>query len=429
MMDIKFIRDHVDLMKDTVKKKAIKMDIDQLLAVDDQRRALITKQEALRAQQNAASDSIVKAAGAEKSALISGMKDISNQVTALKDQLMSVEQEFHLLMLKVPQIPLEDTPVGDETANKVVRTVGEPPKFSFAAKDHLEIAAGLDGIDVERGVKLMGTRGYILKNHVARLEMALVSYALDFLRERGFSQLAVPVLAKSRFFEGTGHFPFAEQETFKVLDQRNDEDSQLYLIGTSEVPLCGYHADEVLEKTVLPLRYTAATNCFRTEVGSYGRDTRGLYRVKQFTKVEQVLLCENNLETSTKLLADILANAEAFIQSLELPYRVLRIATGDMGAGKVEMYDIESWMPSREKYGETHSASNLGDWQARRSNLRYQDGKQKVFCHTLNNTLMASPRLLIPLLENHQREDGSVYLPPVLRSYLGGIDSLRPRQS
>lgn len=428
MLDIRFIRDNVDLMKETVQKKMIKLDIDELLSVDDKRRELISKQEALRAKQNAANESIAQASGEQKKTLIAGMKEIAEQVSSIKDELNSVEQTFHALMLKVPQIPLADTPVGDESANTVVRSHGEAPTFDFEPKDHLAIAEALDGIDVERGVKLMGTRGYILKNDVARLEMALANYALDFLRERGFTQLAVPVIAKARFFEGTGHFPFAEQETFKVLDQRNDEDSQLYLIGTSEVPLCGYHADEILDASSLPLRYTAATNCFRTEVGSYGRDTRGLYRVKQFTKVEQVILCENNLETSTQLLKEIVANAETFIQSLEIPYRVLRIATGDMGAGKVEMYDIESWMPSRCKYGETHSASNLGDWQARRSNLRYQAGKEKKYCHTLNNTLMASPRLLIPLLENHQRADGSVYLPKALRPYMGGMDSLKPRQ-
>lgn len=429
MLDIKFIRENVDLMKETVAKKAIKLDIDQLLAVDDKRRTLIKEQETLRAQQNAANESIAKAQGEEKKGKINSMKAIAEKVSQLTKELSTVEQEFHVLMLKVPQIPLPDTPVGDESANQVVRTVGAPPTFPFPAKDHLEIAHGLDGIDIERGVKLMGTRGYILKNDVARLELALMMYALDFLREKGFTQLSLPVLAKARFFEGTGHFPFAEQETFKVMDQRNDEDSLLYLIGTSEVPMCGYHADEILDKSQLPLRYTASTNCFRTEVGSYGRDTKGLYRVKQFTKVEQVILCENNLETSTNLLKEIVANAEAFIQSLEIPYRVLRIATGDMGAGKVEMYDIESWMPSRNKYGETHSASNLGDWQARRSNLRYADGKTKQYCHTLNNTLMASPRLLIPMLENHQREDGSVYVPPALRPYLGGKEFLTPRNA
>jgi len=428
MLDIKFIRENLEIVKDAAEKKRISIDLDHVLALDEKRRQLIHDHDTLKAQQNEASEAIAKAKGEEKQMLVAKMKDVAQRAHALKDERQAIEDEYQTLLLQVPQIPDASAPVGDESANQVVRTHGDIPQFSFPVKDHIQLGKELDIIDIERGVKLMGTRGYVLKNEGAWLEQALIQYALDFLRQRGFVQIAPPVLAQGRFLEGTGHFPFARQETFKVLDQRDDEQARLYLIGTSEVPLCGYHADEILEKARLPLKYMAVTNCFRTEVGSYGKDTHGLYRVKQFVKVEQVVLAENDAAGSNELLEMLMKNAEEFVQSLELPYRVLEIATGDMGAGKVKMYDIETYMPSREAYGETHSASNLGDWQARRLQIRYDDDGQKRFCHTLNNTLMASPRLLIPLLELNQQADGSVRIPQALQPYMDGLESIKPRQ-
>lgn len=429
MLDIKFIREHADLVKDAVKKKGIQVDIERLLELDTKRRELLQKQEQLRATQNSANERIAKAAGDEKKALIAEMKTVSDSITAMKDQLASIEHDYRDLMLRVPQIPAAHVQVGDETENKVIKTVGEPKSFDFEIRDHIQLGKDLDLIDVERGVKLMGTRGYTLKNEAAQMELALAMYALAFLRERGFTQIAPPVFVQGRFLEGTGHFPFAQQEVFKVLDQKMDEgEPRLFLSGTSEVPLTGLHADEILEAATLPRRYMALTNCFRTEVGSYGKDTHGLYRVKQFMKVEQVIIAKHDEQASSDLLREILKNAEDFLASLELPYRVLQIATGDMGAGKVEMFDVETWMPSRGKYGETHSASNLGDWQARRLNIRYKDGGKNIICDTLNNTLMASPRLLIPLLEYHQQKDGSIYIPQALRPYMNGQAHIGPKQ-
>ncbi len=421
MLDSKFIRENVDLVKTAIKNKQIDLNLDELLQIDEKRRELITQHEEFRAQQNQASDKIAQASPDEKKTLVAEMKTISDQAHAIKDELGAVEARFNELMLLVPQIPVEEAPIGGEEANTVIKTVGEPTQFSFEPKDHIELGTALDIIDIERGVKLMGTRGYVLKNEAAQLQRALVNYALDFLTERGFTQLDMPVMAKREHFEGSGHFPFAEDETFKIYDQRKDLDEPpLYLIGTSEVTLLGYHSNEFLDIDKLPLKYCAMTNCFRTEVGSYGKDTKGLYRIKQFTKVEQVIFMKADEKAGREMLREILKNAEDFLASLELPYRVLQIATGDMGAGKKEMFDIECWMPSRQSYGETHSASYLGDWQARRSNIRYKDGDEKQYCHTLNNTLIASPRILIPLLENHQKEDGSISIPQALRAYMNG---------
>lgn len=429
MLDIKFIREHVDLVKEAARKKRITIDIDRLLELDAKRRELMHTQEQARAVQNNANQSIAKAKGDEKKALIAEMKQVSDKIAKSKEELASLESEYRDLLLRTPQIPASHVQEGDESANAVVKTVGEPKAFDFEIKDHIQLGKELDMIDVERGVKIMGTRGYVLKNEAAQLEFALAAYALDFLRERGFTQVAPPVFAQARFLEGTGHFPFAQQEVFKVLDQKMEEgEPRLYLAGTSEVPLTGLHADEILDLKGLPRRYMAMTNCFRTEVGSYGRDTHGLYRVKQFVKVEQVIIAPHDDKGSSELLREILKNAEDFLASLELPYRVLQIASGDMGAGKVEMFDVETWMPSRNKYGETHSASNLGDWQARRLNIRYKDGEKTIVCDTLNNTLMASPRLLIPLLEYHQQKDGSIYIPQALRPYMRGLSHIGPKK-
>jgi seryl-tRNA synthetase len=420
MLDIKFIRENSDIVKQAITDKQIELDLDAFLGIDQQRREFLQQHESLRAQQNEASDKIASASNEEKQQIIADMKVVADKAHEIKDKLQQIESEFNKLMLLIPQIPISDAPRGGEEANKVTKEVGAPTVFDFEAKDHIQLGESLDMIDIERGVKLMGTRGYILKNEGARLQRALMSYALDFLMERGFTQLVTPVLAKKEFFTGTGHFPFAEDETFRVFDQRKDQtEAPLYLVGTSEIPLCGYHAGETLLMADLPVQYTAETNCFRTEVGSYGKDTAGLYRIKQFTKVEQVVLMKADEQKGREALQLILKNAEDFLTSLEIPYRLLQIATGDMGAGKVEMYDIESWMPSRDAYGETHSASYLGDWQARRLNIKYEDADgKKQFVHTLNNTLVASPRILIPLLENHQRADGSINIPQALRPYM-----------
>lgn len=429
MLDIKFIREQKELVEKAITDKGIDLNLSELLDIDEKRRELLQKHEALRAEQNAASDKIASATPDQKQQLIQEMKSVADKAHTIKDDLQRVEASFRQLMLLVPQIPVPDAPIGGEEANTVIKTVGDLPNFNFEPKDHIALAESLDLVDIERGVKLMGTRGYVLKNEGAQLQRALMNYALDFLMSKGFTQLATPVLARKEFFEGTGHFPFAQDETFRVYDQRTDqEEPPLYLVGTSEITLCGYHSGEILDKNELPVKLCAETSCFRTEVGSYGKDTHGLYRIKQFSKVEQVILMKADQEQGRAVLREILTNAEEFLSSLEIPYRILQIATGDMGAGKVEMFDIESWMPSRESYGETHSASYLGDWQARRLNIRYEDEQgEKQFVHTLNNTLVASPRILIPLLENHQRPDGSIHIPDVLQPYMGGKSEIKPQ--
>ncbi|HEX9664797.1 MAG TPA: serine--tRNA ligase [Patescibacteria group bacterium] len=422
MLDIKFIRDNQKLVQENAGNKGIKIDIKKLLKLDDQRRKLITKIEKLNSQKNQANQEIAKAKGADKAKKIKMMKKVADKISQLNPELSQVEKDYYDQMSLVPQIVDKKTPVDPEgKKSKIERRVGNVPHFNFKQKDHLELGRLLDIIDLERGVRVMGTRGYFLKNEGALLENAVLNYALDFLRERKFVQLSVPVLADEKYFIGTGYFPFMRSETFVA----QDKDREFYLIGSAEVPLCGYYAGEILREEDLPVRLMALSPCFRTEVGSYGQDTKGLYRLKQFYKVEQVVLCENDDQESKKMFDEILGNAEDFMQSLELPYQLSRLSTGEMGAGQVEKFDIETWMPSRASYSETHSCSRFGDWQARRLNIRYKTraGENK-FVHTLNNTLIATPRILIPLLEINQQAGGTVDIPQILRKYMSGLSKI-----
>lgn len=425
MLDIKFIRENVDLIKQNNKNKGYKIDVDHLLELDKRRRELLQETETLRAEQKSHNEEISKAAPAAKKTLTTKMKTLSAKIDAFKPELTKVEAEFDQLMLLMPQIADGETPIGkDSDDNVVVFKHGEPTKFSFKPKSHIELVKDLDIVDFERGVKVMGYRGYYLKNDGARLEMALLQYGLDFIRKKGFQIMSVPVLAPEKAFYGTGHLPFGGDEIFKVYER----DQHTYnLVGSSEVTLCAYHMDEILPESALPTKMSAWSPCFRTEVGSYGKDAKGLYRIKQFYKVEQVVLCKADLKEGKRMLKEILTNSEDFLKSLNLPYQIIRNCTGDMGAGKIEMYDIETWMPSREGYGETHSCSYLGDWQARRLKIRYKNSEGKTqFVHTLNNTLVASPRILIPLLEINQQKDCSVKIPEVLRPYMGGQEVISP---
>ncbi len=428
MLDIKFIRENPGLVKKNAVNKGYKnVDIGGLLKTDDKRRELMQKIEELERQQNVANDGIAKAAPAEKKKLISGMKKIADEVATLRPTLVKIEAEFEQLMYQVPQIAADDTPLGKDSAdNKIEYKHGDIPKFPFKPKSHMELAKSLDIVDFDRGVKVMGYRGYFLKNEGARLEMALLQYGLDFIRERGFDLMSVPLLVPDKFFYGAGYLPWGRDEIFKV----QERDQHTYnLIGSSEIPLCAYFADEILQEKDLPKKMSAWSPCFRTEVGSYGKDAKGLYRIKNFYKVEQVVLCKADPAEGKRLIKEILKNSEDFLKSLNLPYQVIRNCTGDMGAGKVEMYDIETWMPSREGYGETHSCSYLGDFQARRLKIRYKDAKGKTqVAHTLNNTLIASPRILIPILELNQQEDGSVLVPEALHPYMAGTYVIKPKK-
>ncbi|TSC56972.1 MAG: seryl-tRNA synthetase [Parcubacteria group bacterium Gr01-1014_18] len=416
MLDIKFIKQNVDLVRKTIQDKRTNVDLDALLALEAERGKIMLELDALRARKNNANKEIVQADPEAKKKILEDMKHVSDQISLLEETFKSVDAKFAEQMWRVPLPPYSGAIIGTEADNKVLYKKGEIPQFDFTPKDHMELAKDLDLVDFEAGVKLMGNRGYFLKNQAAVLEFALISYALEFLRNKGYTQFSVPVLAQERFFYGTGHLPFGGDEIWKANDKHND----FGLIGTAEIALCGYFADQVVEEKDLPIRTMAFSPCFRTEVGSYGKDAKGLYRVKQFYKVEQVVLCKNDVDFALKMFEEVLANAEEFLQSLELPYQVLELATGDMGPGKYKMYDIETYMPSRAKYGETHSCSLLLDWQARRSNIKFKNGEGKrEYVYMLNNTLVASPRILIPILELNQQKDGSIKIPKVLQKYCG----------
>jgi seryl-tRNA synthetase len=334
-----------------------------------------------------------------------------------------VDRLFRELMLYVPAVPLEDVPLGENDVDNVeIRRVGEIPAFAFRIRDHVELGELHGMIDIPRGVKVAGSRMYFLRGKGVDLHRAVIQLALDVLKRKGFTPMVVPVLVRETAMTGTGYFPLGREETYWV-----NGEPPLFLVGTSEVPLVSYYAGEVLEETELPLLLAGVSECFRKEVGSAGKDTRGLYRVHQFTKVEQVVIAPADPVLSLRLHGQILSYAEEILKLLELPYRVVEVCTGDMGQGQVKKHDIETWMPSRGKYGETHSCSSFHDFQARRSGLKYRTREGDVcFCYTLNNTAIASPRILIPLLENHQREDGSIRIPEALRSYLDGADVWRP---
>jgi seryl-tRNA synthetase len=308
----------------------------------------------------------------------------------------------------------DDVPFGeDDTQNVETRKEGKIPDFDFGPKDHVQLGLDLGIIDIERGVKLAGARNYFLKGDGALLHWAVLQFAIDFMVSKGYVPMCVPLLARYEVMMGTGYYPGSEDQTYQM------EKDDLSLVGTAEVPLTAYHMGEILKAEQLPLKYVAMSSCFRREAGAAGKDTYGLYRIHQFDKVEQVVICENSADESAKFHDEILTNAEGVMQALELPYRLVNVCTGDLGRGQAKKFDIEAWMPSRNNYCETHSASKFYEFQARRMNLRYKDPTRKnLFCHTLNNTVIASPRILIPILELYQNADGSVTIPLVLRPYM-----------
>jgi seryl-tRNA synthetase len=423
MLDINFIRNNPDKIKDGIRKKRMKVDLDELLVVDDEVRKLRTDVENLRADRNRLSKEIPKLKEQEKKSAVDQVKEIKDALSAKEPELRETEERFEKLMLLVPNPPMEEVPDGESDDDNVeIRKVGEPPKFDFTPKDHLELAEGLDILDMPRAVKFAGARMYILKNEGALLEFALFKFALDHLVSRGFQPMIVPQLVKREAMVGTGFFPLGEEDTFFV------EKDDLYLIGTSEVCLVSYHMDEIVNEKDLPKHYCGYSTCFRREAGSYGRDTRGFYRLHQFNKVEQVTICVNDPEVSRSEHRILLDNSETLMQALGLPYRVALACGAEIGQGQVLKHEIETWMPSRGKYSETHSCSSLHEFQARRLMIRWRgkDGKTN-YCHTLNNTAIASPRILIPILENFQNSDGSVTIPEVLRPLMRGMERIEPK--
>jgi seryl-tRNA synthetase len=423
MLDIAFIRENPDLIKDGIRKKRMKVDIDELLEKDEEVRKLRAGAESLRADRNRISKGIPKLSGDEKDQAVADVKSLKQSLSDLEPKLRDAEEQFERLMLLVPNPPLPEVPEGESDDDNVeVRRFLEPPKFDFEPKDHLDIAEGLDILDIPRAVKFAGSRMYCLKNEGTMLEFALFKFALDHLVSKGFSPMIVPQLVRREAMVGTGFFPLGEEDTFFI------EKDELYLVGTAEVSLVSYHMDEILNEKDLPKRYCGYSTCFRREAGTYGKDTRGFYRLHQFNKVEQVITCVNDPEVSQQEHRLLLGNAEEIMQALGLPHRVALACGAEIGQGQVLKHEIETWMPSRGNYSETHSCSTLHEFQARRLKIRWRSKAGKTnYCHTLNNTAVASPRILIPILENFQNEDGSVTIPEVLRPLMNGMERIEPK--
>ncbi|MHC4616546.1 MAG: serine--tRNA ligase [Planctomycetota bacterium] len=417
MIDIKKIREEPQKFKDGAKAKGFDVDIDKLLEVDEALKSAKQRLQEISTEKNRIGKSIPKLSGDRKQSALARLSELKQQEAEQNEATRKLQPEFDALMLLVAQPVDDQVPFGeDDTQNVEIRREGQLRQFDFEPRDHVQLGLDLGIIDVERGVKLAGTRNYLLKGDGAILHWAVLQFAMDSMVARGYVPMSVPVLMKDEAMTGTGFFPGAEDQTYRM------EKDQLNLAGTAEVPLTAYHMGEILRAEQLPLRYVGLSTCFRREAGAAGKDTYGLYRIHQFDKVEQVVICENSKAESDKYHAEILANSEAVMQALELPYRVVNVCTGDLGRGAAKKFDIEAWMPSRGNYCETHSASKLHDFQARRLNLRYKDPatKKNLFCHTLNNTVIASPRILIPILELYQNADGSVTVPLVLQPYMGG---------
>lgn len=423
MMDIKFIRENLALVKKGAADKNFKVDWDRLLWLDENIRQAQGEWETLQAERNQLSKMIGAAAPADRDQLKEKVGAIKPRMEGLDEKLKGWRQEFNDQMLFVPAPARADVPVGkDDTENVQLYTKGTPVQFNFPAKDHVTLGEQLGIIDIPRGVKLAGTRSYVLKGDGARLESAIMRYTLDKLIAKNYVQLSVPVLVKEETMVGTGYFPLGREQAYHV------EKDGLHLVGTAEVSMAGYHADEILAEDQLPLRYVAHSSCFRREAGSHGKDTQGLYRVHQFQKIEQVIIASADEQESEKLHNELLQNAEEILQDFGLAYRVVYVCTGDLGQGQVRKHDIETWMPSRQSYSETHSCSTFHDFQARRLKIRYKtkDGKNLV-AFTLNNTAIATPRVLIPLLETHQEADGRIRIPKCLQPYMGGQTHISKR--
>jgi len=423
MLDIKFIRQHADRVKRAAEIKRIDCDVDRLLVVDRQLIQIRQELQDIQTAKNAASKKIPKAPADEKQQLIAQMTELKKREKDLAAQQEALGPEFDRLMLQVPQPPADDVPVGkDETENVELRKVGEVRRFDFPPLDHAALGERLGLIDIARGVKLAGSRSYFLTGRGAMLHWAVLRLAMDYMIGRGYQPMCPPILVREAAMRGTGYLPGGEEQAYQC------ERDGLFLAGTAEVPVTAYHMDEVLDEADLPRKYVALSPCFRREAGTYGKDTAGIYRIHQFDKVEQVVVCRADEAESIRFHEEIVANSEAVLKALDLPYRVVNVCSGDLGRGQVKKFDLETYMPSRTGYGETHSASRFYEFQARRLNLRYRDGAGKVrFCHTLNNTVIASPRILIPILELYQNADGSVTVPAALRPYMGGMARIEPQ--
>jgi len=472
MIDLKLLREDPDRFRHGAAAKGVTVDVDRLVELDERRRAILTELESNRAEQNRIGKEIgpqigqlkgklKKAPPEEQAAIEAELRDLESRPMTLKSKIRDFEHElseidvpFRELWLRVPQPPADDVPRGASAEDNLEIRRWSPTGFDpdrpfadsrgFTPKTHIEIIQSLGLVDFERGVKLAGARHYILRGWGMRLHQAILRLALDTMVEQhGFTPLSVPVIVREESMIGTGFFPDGREQAYHIEESRRDSGQDLFLTGTGEVGLMGVHADEIIDAATLPLKYVTLSTCFRREAGAAGKDTAGLYRIHQFDKVEQVVICRADNAESRRWHAFMLGVATSLLQSLELPHRLVQCCTGDLGVKNEDMIDVECWMPGRGPdgpdgrptgaWGETHSASRLGDFQCRRLNLRYREegadrgkaaGTPTVFCHSLNNTVVASPRILIPLLEMHQQADGSIAIPAPLRPYLGGVDRI-----
>lgn len=413
MLDIKFIRENKDIVALGAKKKHVDFDVEELIKTDDRRRELTSALEKKRAEQNSFNDKITKASPEERAKLIEEMKVLKESMVKEDEDLKLTLAQWQKLMLQVPNIPDMSVPDGDTDAQNVeIKTWGEKPNFSFEPKDHVELMLNLGMVDFERGSKVHGFRGYFLTGDGMRLTFAIWNYALSFFGNRGFIPVLPPVIVRKQNLYGTGHLP-GDVEDFYMTQ---DGDA---LAGTAEVPVMGMHADEVLDAKQLPLKYLGFSPCFRREAGSHGKDVKGLIRVHEFYKMEQVIISEASHEQSVKFHEELNRNTEEFIESLGIPYHTVLNCGGDLGLGQVKKYDIELWVPKENKYREISSASYFHDFQTRRFNIRYKDAEGKLrYAHSLNCTAIPTPRILVSLVENFQQADGTIKIPEVLKKYM-----------
>jgi seryl-tRNA synthetase len=428
MLDIKYIRENALAIKEAIKNKNIALDLDVLLVADEKRIALMQKMESLSAEKNKLNDEIKTAE--DKAEIIARGKVVKEKIATLEPEYKKAKQEFDELMVLVPVIPSQDTPIGkDDSGNTEVFHWGEIPKFEFTPKTHIELMESLDLVDFEKGAKVSGYRGYYLKNEGSLLVMALMMYALHKMAEKGYTVIIPQTLVKEFPLFGSGYFKGTEYNSdsdniYQIATRDKEMDGaeskeKKFLVGTAEPSLLAYFSDEVIDEAKLPIRVCGFSPCYRSEIGDYGKDNKGLYRVHEFMKVEQVVVSRADKVESTKLQEEMIGISQEMHEELGLPYRKLQICTGDMPAGKYRAFDLEAWMPGLNRWGETGSASNFLDWQARRLNVKYKDKEGKrEFAYLLNNTALPSVRPLIAVIENYQQADGSVKIPIVLQKFM-----------
>jgi len=433
MLDIKFIRENKKEVQEAAKNKLLDLDVDKLLSLDERRLTLLQEIEELNAQKNNINDEIAKSDNREP--IIAKAKKIKHKLSELEPEYKKVKKEYDNLMVKVPTVPSKDTPIGETEKDNKVIFESKKPSFDFKPKDHIELCEALDIVDFDRGAKISGYRGYYLKNEGAMMVMAMMQYAFQKMISKGYLPMIPPTLAKENVLFGSGYFKGVEYDgdvdeiyqvatSDKEVDGKKSTDKK-FLVGTAEPVLLAYYSGEILDEKDLPLKLCGFSPCYRSEIGSYGKDTKGLYRVHEFYKVEQVVIAPASVDLTNEIQQEMVEVSKEMHEELGLPYRQLQICTGDMGTGKYKMFDIEAWMPGLDRWGETGSASNLKDWQSRRLNIRYKDFENKKhYPYMLNNTALPSVRPFIAIIENYQQEDGSIVVPEVLRPWMGGIQKI-----